>query len=203
MKIFAITGGIGSGKSAVAVILQAHGVKVIDADEVARQVVEPGEAAFVEIVSHFGDRVLAPDGSLDRALLSQLVFSNRAELDFLNSITHPAVAARIKFQLQQLELTNPDAMVFLVIPLLVETGGAKRYGVEVTVVVDVPPEVALARLVTLRNMSYRDAKARITAQASRADRLQAADYVLDNSGDQQELESKVVDLVSRLSAESS
>ena len=191
MKIYGLTGGIGSGKSTVAGLLEARGARVIDADEVARAVVEPKRPAFEAIVAHFGDDVIAPDGTLDRAKLAERVFSNREELQFLNSVTHPEVGAEILGRIARLATSEPNAVVFLAIPLLVEAGGAKRYPIEATVVVDVAPDVALSRLVRSRGMSHAQAKARIASQASRADRLKVADYVIDNSGSFAQLEAQV------------
>ena len=196
-----LTGGIGSGKSTVSALLEGRGAKVIDADEVARCVVEPGKPALEAIAAHFGSAVVDEAGRLDRAKLSEIVFGDRDELHFLNSVTHPAVAAEILDRLSGLEKSDPDALVFLAVPLLVETGGAKRYPLDATVVVDVAPDIAIARLIRSRPMSIDQAKARIGAQASRADRLKAADFVIDNSGTYANLESEVDRLFEAIEAQ--
>ncbi|MDA8210012.1 MAG: dephospho-CoA kinase [Actinomycetota bacterium] len=191
MRIIGLTGGIGSGKSTVEAMLARRGAVVIDADQVAREVVEPGKETYLRIVEHFGPKVVDESGLMDRAAIAKIVFSDSDELRFLNSVTHPAVGEAILEHLKELSRTRPDALVFLSIPLLVETGGAARYGTEAVVVVDVPPEVAVERLVRGRGMAREDAKARVAAQAPRADRLRAADHVIDNSGDVAALEREV------------
>ncbi len=165
MIVVALTGGIGSGKSAVAAMLAAMGAVVIDADRLARQVVEPGEPAYEAVVKRFGEGVLAADGSIDRAGLASLVFNDPAALRDLNGIVHPAVGEAIAERIA--ELAGEDRVVVLEIPLLVESGGRARYPVAGVLVVDAPPEVALARLVAEREMSETDALARMAAQSTR------------------------------------
>ncbi|MDA8261599.1 MAG: dephospho-CoA kinase [Actinomycetota bacterium] len=200
VRIIGLTGGIGSGKSTVEAILARRGAVVIDADRVAREVVEPGKEAYRRIVEHFGTAVVGEGGELDRAAIARVVFADRDELRFLNSVTHPAVGEAILERLGELSRTRPDAVVFLSVPLLVETGGAERYGTEAVVVVDVPPELAVQRLVESRGMTREDAKARVAAQAPRADRLRAADHVIDNSGNLSALEREVDRVLAALGA---
>ncbi|MCL4367956.1 MAG: dephospho-CoA kinase [Actinobacteria bacterium] len=200
MRIIGLTGGIGSGKSTVEAMLARRGAVVIDADQVAREVVQPGGEAYLRIVEHFGPKVVGADGALDRAAIAKIVFADADELGFLNSVTHPAVGQAILERLEELSRTRPDSLVFLSVPLLVETGGAGRYGTEAVVVVDVPSEVAVERLVQGRGMAREDAMARVAAQAPRSERLRAADHVIDNSGDAAALEREVERVLAALGA---
>lgn len=173
-----LTGGIASGKSTVASELARLGAHVIDADVLAREVVAPGTEGFAAVVDRFGPTVLRPDGSLDRARLGRIVFSDAAARRDLEAIVHPAVrqrAAAIEAALP------PDAIVVHVIPLLIETGQADDF--DAVVVVDVPEAVQIDRLVTRDGLTPEAASARLAAQTSRENRLQAADYVLDNGAD--------------------
>jgi dephospho-CoA kinase len=187
MLVAGLTGGIGSGKSTVAGLLAARGAIVVDADGLAREAVVPGSPGHRAVVERFGPAVLAADGDLDRAALARLVFDDPAALADLNAIVHPLVRAAIDERLA--ELAGTDAVVVLEIPLLVESG--RSYGASTVVVVDCPEDVALRRLVEERGMDEIDARRRMAAQASRADRLAVADVVIDNSGSRQDLERQV------------
>jgi dephospho-CoA kinase len=181
-----LTGGIGSGKSEVSKRLAARGAVLIDADAIARQVVEPGTPGLAAVVGAFGRAVLAPDGSLDRARLSEIVFSDPAKLATLNSIVHPKVGERMA----GLERSAPpDAIVVHDVPLIAENNLAGRY--DIVVVVDAPASVQLDRLVRLRGMSRDQALARMAAQASREKRLSMAGIVIDNSGSLDDLDRQV------------
>ncbi|WP_314906968.1 dephospho-CoA kinase [Propionibacterium acidifaciens] len=172
-----LTGGIASGKSAVAAMLVEHGAVHIDYDLLARRVVEPGTPGLRALVGVFGASVLAPDGSLDRAALAAVVFADRAARTRLDAITHPLVTAAA----DAVQDAAPDgAVVMHDIPLLVETGRAHDF--DHLVVVDAPVETQLARLMARDGMSREQALARIGAQASRAERLAVAGTVIDNSG---------------------
>jgi dephospho-CoA kinase len=177
-----LTGGIGSGKSTVSALLAAHGAVVIDYDVLAREAVEPGSAGLEAIAERFGPDVIAADGTLDRPALAAIVFADPMALADLNAITHPAIwrlaAAR------EAE-AGPDAIVVHDNPLLVEMGAAQHC--DVVVVVDVPEDVQVARLVSSRGMSEEEARARIATQASRRQRTGAADLVIDNTGPMDEL----------------
>jgi dephospho-CoA kinase len=177
-----LTGGIGSGKSAVSGLLAAHGAVVIDYDVLAREAVEPGSPGLQAIAERFGSEVIAADGTLDRPALAAIVFADPEALTALNGITHPAIwqlaAAR------EAE-AGPDAIVVHDNPLLVEMGAAQHC--DVVVVVDVPEDVQIARLVSSRGMPESDARARIATQASRQQRTGAADLVIDNTGSLDEL----------------
>lgn len=190
-----LTGGIGSGKSTVSALLRDHGAVVVDYDRIAREVVAPGTPGLAAIVQRFGPDVLAADGSLDRPALGAVVFADEAKRRDLEAITHPAVRARAA----ELEaLAGPDDVVVHDIPLLAESGGRGPY--DVVVVVDVPVQVQVDRLVRDRGMSAEEAQARIGAQASRDDRAAVADVVVDNSGSLEELTAAVRDLWQELSA---
>ncbi|TCO51670.1 dephospho-CoA kinase [Kribbella antiqua] len=181
-----LTGGIGSGKSAVSARLAARGALVIDSDVLAREVVAAGTDGLAEVVKAFGDDVLTPDGELDRPAVGRIVFGDEAARRKLEAIIHPRVRARAT----ELEAAAPaDAVVVHDIPLLVETGQADRF--DVVLVVDVPVDVQLERLTAQRGMTEAEAKQRIASQASREDRLAVAGLVVDNSGSLADLDRRV------------
>ena len=170
-----LTGGIGAGKSEVSRLLVECGAVLIDADRIAREVVEPGTPGLAAVVEEFGDDVLTGDGRLDRPRLGSVVFADPVRLAALNSIVHPLVGARSR----ELEsAAAEDAVVVHDVPLLTENGLAPLY--DVVVVVDASPETQLDRLVRLRGMTEADARARMAAQATREQRLAVADIVIDN-----------------------
>ncbi|MFJ8034576.1 dephospho-CoA kinase [Streptomyces sp. NPDC096032] len=170
-----LTGGIGAGKSEVSRLLVEHGAVLIDADRIAREVVAPGTPGLAAVAEAFGEEVLAADGSLDRPRLGSIVFADPEKLALLNSIVHPLVGARS----QEVETAAADdAVVIHDVPLLSENGLAPLY--DVVVVVDAPPGTQLDRLVRLRGMTEDDARARMAAQASREQRREIADIVIDN-----------------------
>ncbi|MGI5337304.1 dephospho-CoA kinase [Streptomyces sp. CA-181903] len=181
-----LTGGIGAGKSEVSRRLAAHGAVIVDSDRIAREVVEPGTAGLAAVVAEFGPEVLAPDGSLDRPRLGSVVFADAGRLAALNAIVHPLVRARSA----ELEAAAaPDAVVVHDVPLLVENGLAPLY--DLVVVVDAREDTRLDRLVRLRGMAPEEARARMAAQATREQRLTAADIVIANDGPVAELEARV------------
>ena len=188
MIVVGVTGGIGSGKSTVAAHLARRGAVVVDADRVAREVAAPGGAAYEALVDHFGSGVVRQDGSLDRAAIAARAFSDPAELAALNAITHPVIAVELARRLAALNGT--DQVVVLDIPLLSEALRA-GYGLTGVVVVDAPIEVAVQRLVDQRGFTDADARARVTAQASREERRRIADVVVDNGGSRQELDAAI------------
>jgi dephospho-CoA kinase len=177
MRRVGLTGGIGSGKSTVSAMFAHLGAFVIDADAVAREVVEPGSDGLRALVEEFGPHILSPDGALDRAALADLVFSDPGARERLNAITHPRIAARTAELMAELP---EDAVMIHDVPLLAELGLQSAY--DLVVVVDAPDEFRVQRLVA-RGLSEADARARIAAQASRAQRLAIADVVIDNSRD--------------------
>lgn len=190
-----LTGGIGSGKSAVSARLEAKGALIIDTDLVAREVSRPGGAAHEALVARFGAEVAA-----DRSALAATVFADPLALADLNAIVHPAVREAVLARLTDVGRSSPDAVVVLVVPLLVETG-VDRYPVSCVVVVDCPEDIAVARLVQQRAMDQADARARVAAQTSRAERLAAAGIVIDNSGSLPELQRRVDEVWSTLMAQ--
>ena len=176
MTRIGLTGGIGSGKSTVAALLAAHGAVVVDADEIARDVVEPGTPGLVAVVAEFGPDVLSESGTLDRARLAQIVFNDPAALQRLNEIVHPLVGA----ESQRLISAAPAGAVLVYdVPLLVESGLQDVF--DSVVVVEAPENVRLERL-TARGVDPQDAVRRMANQASGEQRAAVADYVIDNSG---------------------
>ena len=184
MLVLGLTGGIGSGKSTVAAMLADRGAVVIDADVVAREVVEPGGPAYDAVVDRFGPGVVAADGSIDRPALARIVFGNPSALADLNALTHPVIADVVGEHLSA--EAGTDHVVILDVPLLVETQGARARCAAV-VVVDCPEDIAVRRLVEQRAMVEADVRSRMAAQATRNERLALADYVIDNSGGRDEL----------------
>ncbi|MGI9085985.1 MAG: dephospho-CoA kinase [Aeromicrobium sp.] len=188
-----LTGGIGSGKSTVSALLAERGAFIIDYDQLAREVVEVGAPALAAIAERFGDDVIADDGTLDRPALGSVVFGDDAARADLEAITHPAIR---DLALARQATAPDDGIVVHDHPLLVEMGIAARC--DLVVVVDVPGDVQVERLVTLRGMSESDARARLAAQAPRAERLDAADVVIDNTGPVEDLEASVDQLWARI-----
>ncbi|MFD0904004.1 dephospho-CoA kinase [Actinomadura sediminis] len=190
-----LTGGIGSGKSEVSARLSGHGAVVIDADRIAREVVEPGTPGLAAVVREFGDGVLLPSGELDRAKVGSIVFNDADRLAALNAIVHPLVGERMQ---ELMDAAPRDAVVVYDVPLLVENGLAGMY--DVVVVVDAPEEAQLDRLTSRRGMTEADARARMANQASRDERRAVADHVIDNSGDLGTLHAQVDALWETLAA---
>ena len=184
-----LTGCIGSGKSTVARGLVARGAVLLDADAVVAELQQPGQPVLEAMVEHFGPSILRPDGHLDRARLAGIVFDDAEQLAALNAIVHPAV--RAEMEARRRELAGGDATVVLDIPLLVESGPQRRSRFAGVIVVDIDPEVAVRRLVADRGLTHTEVRARLARQASRADRLAVADFVIDNNGTRQELEAEV------------
>ena len=189
----ALTGNIASGKSSVVRLFHDWGATIIDADAIVRRLQRPGTAIFQAIVDRFGPRALAPDGSLDRPALGAIVFDDEAARRRLEAIIHPLVRERGR----ELEEAAPDgAVVVHDIPLLAETGQADRF--DAVLVVDVPVETQLARMVDLRGMSRAEAEARVVAQATRQQRLAVATHVIDNTGTCEDLRERVTEVFEEL-----
>ncbi|MGY1779490.1 dephospho-CoA kinase [Geodermatophilus sp. SYSU D01036] len=180
-----LTGGIGSGKSTVAALLAARGALVVDADRIAREVVEPGTPGLAAVVDAFGPEVLTPEGALDRPALAAVVFADPQARARLDGIVHPLVRARA---LEVVQAAAEDAVVVQDVPLLVETGQAGAY--DLVLVVEADLDTRVARLV-LRGLTEDDARARIAAQATDEQRRAVADVVLDNSGAPEALAAQV------------
>lgn len=182
MLLIGLTGGIASGKSLVSSHLAELGAVVIDADQLAREVVEPGQKALERIRNKFGDQIIRADGTLDRAALGDLIFRDPEKRALLNGITHPAVAALARERIAAAEAANPEARVVYDIPLLVETGGERRIPFDLIVVVHADTETRTLRLMEHRGLSRAEAEHRLNSQASDTERLAIADVIIDNNG---------------------
>jgi dephospho-CoA kinase len=180
MLLVALTGGIASGKSTVAGRLAEHGAVVVDADQVARDVVAPGEPALTRIAEEFGSGVIAADGSLDRPALGAIIFRDPGGRQKLNAITHPAVLERSQALFAAAADADPRAIVVYDIPLLVEAGRSEEF--DLVVVVHAAAETRVTRMIEQRGMSREDALHRIASQATDAERLAIADVVIDADG---------------------
>jgi dephospho-CoA kinase len=181
-----LTGGVASGKSTVSAILDELGAVIVDADVLAREVVAPGTDGLREVVEVFGSDVLTADGELDRPAMGAIVFADAEKRRALEAIIHPRVRARAA----EIEAAaDPGDVIVHDIPLLAETGQAT--GFDAVIVVDVPQETQVERMVGLRGMSREDAEARVAAQASRDDRLAIATHVIDNTASLEDLRRRV------------
>jgi dephospho-CoA kinase len=188
-----LTGGVASGKSTVSAMLRELGAVVIDADQLAREVVAPGTPGLASVASEFGDAVLTATGELDRPAMARTVFGDDEARRRLESIIHPLVFAEI----QRLEAeAPPGAVVVHDIPLLAESGRAPSF--DAVLVVDVDPALQLERMLADRGWSREEAEARMRAQASRADRLAVATHVIDNTGSLDELRARVREVYAEL-----
>ncbi len=196
MLVIGLTGGMGAGKSTVARLLGEHGAHVIDADAIAREVVQPGEAALAAIAEEFGDEVLTDDGALDRAAMAGIVFADEARLRALEAITHPAIRERIAERLLEHEQAGQaeqeQRVVVLDHPLLIEAGLAED--LPIVVVVTAPEDVRVRRLVEGRGIDAADARARMRAQATDDQRRDAATHTVPNDGDTETLRDRVAAL---------
>ncbi|MEU0371778.1 dephospho-CoA kinase [Streptomyces sp. NPDC006283] len=186
MLTVGLTGGIGAGKSEVSRLLVSYGAVLIDADRIAREVVEPGTPGLAAVVDAFGPEILRADGTLDRPGLGAVVFADAERLATLNAIVHPLVGARSR-ELE--EAAGPDDVVVHDVPLLTENQLESLY--DVVVVIDASPQTQLDRLVRLRGMSEQEARSRMAAQATREQRRAVADLVIDNDGPLEKLEPQV------------
>jgi dephospho-CoA kinase len=188
-----LTGGVASGKSAVSAILDELGAVVVDADVLAREAVAPGTDGLREVVEAFGPEVLTDEGELDRPAMGAIVFADAEKRRVLEAIIHPRVRARGA----EIEAAaGPDDVVVHDIPLLAETG--QSAGFDAVIVVDVPTETQVERMVELRGMTREDAEARVAAQASREERLAIATHVVDNTGTLEDLRRRVTDVYREL-----
>lgn len=187
MKKIGLTGGIGSGKSTVSGRLAEHGAFIVDADKIAREIVEPGQPALAEL-DHAFDGVINPDGTLNRQELARQAFATKEKTQVLNNITHPRIRARTQELFDQAEAQGEPVVVYDM-PLLIENGEAEK--MDAVWVVDAPDEVRIQRLVDHRGLDEDDARRRINAQIDRETRLAAADTVLDSGGSVEELLAQV------------
>jgi dephospho-CoA kinase len=182
MYLVGLTGGIASGKSVVGRRFAELGAVLVDADVLAREVVEPGTPGLAAIRERFGASVIATDGSLDRAALGAIVFGDPAKLEQLNDITHPAIWRRAKELFDEAGAANPDAVVVYDVPLLAEASEKRPMRFDFIVVVDAPIETRIERMVDLRGMSRADAERRVRAQATDEERATLADAIIDSGG---------------------
>jgi len=179
MYLIGLTGGIASGKSLVSARLVELGAIIVDADVLAREVVEPGTPGLAAIAEHFGANVIAADGSLDRPALGAIIFADPEQREVLNGITHPAVWRRAR----ELFAAAPEGSVVVYdVPLLVEGAKGRKLDFDLVVVVDASTETRMRRLVELRGMTREEAGHRLSSQATDAERLAVADVVIDNNG---------------------
>jgi len=199
VQVIALTGGIASGKSTVSARLAELGATIVDADRIAREIVEPGEPALARIAEAFGPGVIRPDGALDRPALGRIVFGDEARRLELNAIMHPAVQARVAQRLAEAAERDPDGVAVYDVPLLAEARRDPRTRFDHVVVVHAPAEERVRRLERDRGMTHEDALARVRAQASDEERLALADIVVDNTGTLDELIARVDALWARLS----
>lgn len=190
-----LTGGIGSGKTTVADLFRSHGFPVIDADLIARQIVEPGQPALTELAQAFGADILHPDGSLNRGELAARAFVDPERTALLNSITHPRIQAETARQFAAAEAAGEPAVIYDM-PLLVDNG--LHEGMDLVVVVDVDKQTRLRRLVDSRGLSEEDALRRMDAQVADEVRLAAADEVIDNNGPVEGLADQVAAVVEKI-----
>jgi len=180
VQLIGLTGGIASGKSTIASRLASHGAVVVDADRIAREVVEPGTPALAQIAERFGGGVIAADGSLDRPALGSIVFGDPESLKALNGITHPAVLAASTARFRAAADADPEAIVVYDVPLLVES--ANVYPFDRVVVAHADERTRIDRLVRLREMDPAEAERRVRSQATDEERLAVADDVIDTGG---------------------
>ena len=186
MILVGLTGGIGAGKSTVSAMLAERGAVIVDADRIARDLQSPGSPVLHAMAERFGSHILLDDGSLDRAAVAKIVFNDEAALADLNAIVHPAMQSEIQRQIDDQRAS--DRVVVLDFPLL---GENPRKGLAATIVVDIPVDVAVRRLIEQRSMDEADARARINSQLSRDERLATATHVVDNGGDREALIAQV------------
>ena len=191
-----LTGGIATGKSFVLGVLRELGCEVMDADQTAREVVEPGQPAFEEIVAHFGCEIVVSDGMLDRAKLGALVFNNAAQREKLNSIVHPKVFETQAQWLAEIESSNPQAVVIVDAALMIETGSYRRF--DKLVVVHCEPEIQLQRLMARNKLTHDEATARISSQMPSAEKLKIADFTINTSLGFEDTRRQVVSLYEQL-----
>lgn len=182
MYLIGLTGGIASGKSVVARRLALHGAVHIDADEVAREVVEPHQPALAEIEREFGSDVFDAEGSLDRAALAAVIFTDPERRAALNAITHPAVKRRVQELVSAAEIADPAAVVVYDVPLLVEAKVDSEHRFDLIVVVNASTQTRMKRLIELRGLSREEAMHRLNSQVSDTERLAIADVVIDANG---------------------
>lgn len=195
MKKVGLTGGIGSGKSTVARMLADEGFVVVDADQIAREIMEPGSPVLEEVAEVFGADLMGEDGQLDRAELARRAFASKESTERLNGITHPAIRAESERRFAAAEQAGEQAVIYDM-PLLVDLG--LHTTMDLTVVVDVEVDERVRRLVDKRGLDVADARARVAQQVDDSTRLAAADVVIDNNGPLDALAPQVAALVEKI-----
>jgi dephospho-CoA kinase len=191
-----LTGSIAVGKSFVASVFRELGCFVFDADQIAHSVMEPGRPAYAEIVGEFGQQILAPDGSIDRAKLAAIVFADRAKRERLNQIVHPRVIEEQDRLLREVESIDPDAIVIVDAALMIESGGYKRFDKLIVVFCD--REEQIRRLINRNRLSRQEAERRIAAQMSSEQKRRFADYEIDTSGTFEQTRQRVMQVYGQL-----
>ncbi|OME74819.1 dephospho-CoA kinase [Paenibacillus odorifer] len=194
--IIGLTGGIASGKSTVSALLVSKGARLVDADVIAREVMLPGHEVLAAAVKHFGSEILSSDGTLNRGKLGDIVFQDPAALQALNNLTHPAIRREIKERMNSMEEEDPKKLTIVDIPLLFESGLENMF--HEILVVYVPREVQIARLMERNGLSLEQAEARLNAQMDIEAKRNKADYIIDNSGELAHTEQQVAVLWDRL-----
>lgn len=196
MKVIGLTGGIATGKSTVSAILKKAGAVIIDADRIAREAVKKGLPAYREIVEHFGESVLLPDGEINRSLLGDIIFNSPRKKQLLNKIVHPYVSKETHRQLQQIERTQPNTIVVLDIPLLIETAMDKD--LSEVIVVYAAEHIQIKRLMKRDRLTQVDARARIRSQMPIEEKKRRATIVIDNSGTREETRRQTLEIYKSL-----
>lgn len=196
MQVIGLTGGIATGKSTVSAILENAGALIIDADRIAREAVKKGQPAYREIVEHFGETVLLPDGEINRSVLGDIIFNAPGKKQLLNKIVHPYVRKETHRQLQQIGRTEPNAIVILDIPLLIEAEMDKD--LSEVIVVYVPEHIQIERLVQRDGISEADALARVRSQMPIEEKKEKATIVVDNSGSKENTRRQTLKIFQRL-----
>lgn len=196
--ILGLTGGIATGKSTVSAMLRERGIPVIDADQIAHEVVEPGKPAYEAIVHHFGSEILLPDGRINRKMLGEIVFSDESQRQKLNSIVHPEVRRVMREQAEEAEKAGAQ-IVFMDIPLLFES--KLQHMVDKVVVVYAPADQQLARMLERDELDEEQALKRLRAQLPIEQKKSGADFLIMNQGTREETEKQVEDLLATIRAE--
>ncbi len=196
MLIVGLTGGYASGKSTVAKMFVELGAVLIDADRLAREVVRPDKQAWFEIVAHFGKGILLKNREIDRKALGEIVFRSEAERERLNAIVHPRVLDEELRAIEEIKNREPDAIIILSVPLLIESGHYKNC--DKIVVVTVDKDTQIKRLMERDGFSREDSARRISAQMPLSEKVTYADFVIDNSGSRQETELQVKEVFKKL-----
>lgn len=194
--IIGLTGGIASGKSTVSALLVSKGARLVDADVIAREIMLPGHEVLAAAVKQFGSEILSSDGTLNRGKLGDIVFQDPAALQALNNLTHPAIRREIKERMNSMEEEDPKKLTIVDIPLLFESGLENMF--HEILVVYVPREVQIARLMERNGLSLEQAEARLNAQMDIEAKRNKADYIIDNSGELAHTEQQVAVLWDRL-----